>query len=279
MISNKIKEKDMPEVWSEFYSEGFFGYGEKGDFQYFSFWHILPILILIAGIILTYIFREKIANSKHEKTFRFILGCVMLLAEFGFFWRLLYVGPGTTTLHTMMNKLPIQVCEWTCIFAVLMVLTENKHLFDIDVTVCLTLGVSALILPAVILDSGPRYFRYYQFWLEHIVPIYSVFYMMFVKGFRYDIKKIYKPIIFLFILAGFSMLANYYIPEANYMYLQGDALGEAITSVIPSNQFARFGLFAAITLSLFGIEFLIFFLVRYFKKKKEADSERLMENN
>ena len=279
MIPNIIKEKDMPEVWSEFYSEGFFGYGEKGDFQYFSFWHILPILILIAGIILTYIFREKIANSKHEKTFRFILGCVMLLAEFGFFWRLLYVGPGTTTLHTMMHKLPIQVCEWTCIFAVLMVLTENKHLFDIDVTVCLTLGVSALILPAVILDSGPRYFRYYQFWLEHIVPIYSVFYMMFVKGFRYDIKKIYKPVIFLFILAGFSMLANYYIPEANYMYLQGDALGEAITSIIPSNQFARFGLFAAITLLLFGIEFLIFFLVRYFKKKKETDSERLTENN
>lgn len=269
----------MSEVWSEFYSEGFFGYGEKGDFQYFSFWHILPILILIAGIILTYIFREKIANSKHEKTFRFILGCVMLLAEFGFFWRLLYVGPGTTTLHTMMHKLPIQVCEWTCIFAVLMVLTENKHLFDIDVTVCLTLGVSALILPAVILDSGPRYFRYYQFWLEHIVPIYSVFYMMFVKGFRYDIKKIYKPIIFLFILAGFSMLANYYIPEANYMYLQGDALGEAITSIIPSNQFARFGLFTAITLLLFGIEFLIFFLVRYFKKKKETNSERLTENN
>ena len=279
MISNKIKGKDMSEVWSEFYSEGFFGYGEKGDFQYFSFWHILPILILIAAIILTYIFREKIANSKHEKTFRFILGCVMLLAEFGFFWRLLYVGPGTTTLHTMMHKLPIQVCEWTCIFAVLMVLTENKHLFDIDVTVCLTLGVSALILPAVILDSGPRYFRYYQFWLEHIVPIYSVFYMMFVKGFRYDIKKIYKPIIFLFILAGFSMLANYYIPEANYMYLQGNALGEAITSIIPSNQFARFGLFTAITLLLFGIEFLIFFLVRYFKKKKEADSERLTENN
>ena len=63
------------------------------------------------------------------------------------------------------------------------------------------------------------------------------------------------------------------------MYLQGDALGEAITSIIPSNQFARFALFAAITLLLFGIEFLIFFLVRYFKKKKEADSERLTENN
>ena len=264
----------MPDIWSEFYKDGFFGYGEKGDFKYFSFWHFLPILILVAGIILTYIFREKIRNSKHEKTFRFILGCLMLLAEFGFFWRLLYVGPGSPDVHNMISKLPIQVCEWTCIFAALMVFTENKHLFDIDVVVCLTLGIAPLLLPAVILDSGPRYFRYYQFWFEHIIPIYSFFYMMFIKGFRYNIKTIYKPIIFLCILAGFSMLANYYVPEGYYMYLQGDTLGEAITSILPNNQFGRFGIFFAITILLFGIEFFVFFLIRKYKKKKETNLEQ-----
>lgn len=269
----------MPDVWSEFFKEGFFGYGEKGDFQYFSIWHFLPILILIAGIILTYIFRDKIADSKHEKTFRLILGCTMLLAEFGFFWRLLYVGPGDTVHHTMMTKLPIQVCEWTCIFAAIMVFTENKHFFDIDATICLTLGVAPLLLPAVILDSGPKYFRYYQFWLEHIIPIYSVFYMMFIKGLRYDIKKIYKPLTFLCILAAISMVANYFIPEASYMYLQGDALGPAITSILPSNQFARFGVFTAVTLLLFGIEFLIFYLIRRYRKKKEDTPIEPVENN
>ena len=75
------------------------------------------------------------------------------------------------------------------------------------------------------------------------------------------------------------MLANYYIPEANYMYLQGDALGEAITSIIPSNQFARFGVFAAITFMLFGIEFLIFYLIRRFKKKKEDNIKEPVENS
>ena len=269
----------MPEVWSEFFKDGFFGYGEMGDFQYFSIWHFLPIIVLIAGIVLTYIFREKIASSKHEKTFRFILGCVMLLAEFGFFWRLLYVGPGTSTIHTMMTKLPIQVCEWTCIFAVLMVFTENKHLFDIDVTVCLTLGIAPLLLPAVIQDAGPKYFRYYQYWIEHIVPVYSVFYMMFIKGFRYNVKKIYKPIIFLCVLAGFSMLANYYIPEASYMYLQGNTLGETLTRILPSNQFARFGVFAAIAFALFGIEFLVFYFIRRYKKKKEENLNTPVNNN
>ena len=59
-----------------------------------------------------------------------------------------------------------------------MVLTENKHFFDIDVFVCLTVGILPLALPAVINKTGPTYYRYYQFWLEHILPIYAVFYMM-----------------------------------------------------------------------------------------------------
>ena len=61
------------------------------------------------------------------------------------------------------------------------------------------------------------------------------------------------------------------------MYLQGDSLGEAIAKIIPSNQFARFGVFAPIALLLFGIEFLVFYLIRRIKKKKEADPTRLTE--
>lgn len=268
----------MPENWAEFYKDGFFGYGEKGDFTYFSFWHFLPIILLIAGIILTYIFRDKIANSKHEKTYRFILGCVMLLAEFGFFWRLLYTGPGSVNLHHMMTKLPIQVCEWTCIFASLMVLTENKHLFDIDSVVCLTIGIWPLFMPAVIRDCGPSYFRYYQFWFEHLIPVYSVFYMMFVKGFRYDVKKIYKAFTFLVVLAIFSMIANHYIPDATYMYLQGDTLGEKFASILPANQFARFGVFTIVVSIMFGIEFLVFYFIRCYRNKKQENPTNSEEN-
>ena len=47
---------------AEFYKDGFFGYGEKGDFTYFSFWHFLPIILLIGGIILTYFLKDKIKS-------------------------------------------------------------------------------------------------------------------------------------------------------------------------------------------------------------------------
>lgn len=258
----------MPEYWVEFYKDGFFGYGEEGDFTYFSIWHFLPIIVLIVSIILTYVFREKIKALKHEKTIRFVLGCAMLLMELGYYWRVLYVGAGDGVSHSLMTKLPLQVCEWTCIFAALMMFTENKHLFDIDATVCLTLGIAPLLLPAVLTNAGPSYFRYYQYWLLHILPIYSVFYMMFIKGYRYDVRKVYKPFLFLVVLSALSMVANHFIPDGSYMYLQGDDLGKDLASILPSNQFLRFLVFAPLALALFGLEFLVFFVIRKIAKKR-----------
>lgn len=255
--------------WAEFFSDGFFGYGEKGNFKFFSFWHFLPIIILIAGIILTYIFRDKIKNSKYEDKFRLILGIAMMLTEMSYFWRLLYIGNSDLGEHTLLTRLPFQVCEWTCIFGVIMVFTLDKHMFDIDVVVCLTIGILPLIYPAVIVRTGPTYFRYYQFWFEHILPIYAVFYMMFIKGFKYDIKKVYKPLIFLLVLGLICIYFNYKIPNATYMYLQGDDLGETLTKLLPANQFGRLAVFLPVIMFIFGIHFLVFFFIRKSRSKKE----------
>lgn len=260
----------VKEVIFRFYEEGFFGYGEKGDFKYFSFWHFLPIILLVVGIVLTYDYREKIRNSKHEKTFRLILGMVMMFVEMSYFWRLLYIGNTDIGESDMMSRLPFQICEWTCIFATLMVLTENKHFFDIDVVVCLTLGLLPLALPAVIQRTGPTYYRYYQFWLEHLLPIYAVFYMMFVKGFKYDVKKSYKAFIFLVVLGGICIFLNHKFPQATYMYLQGDDLGAFLTSLLPENQFGRLAIYLCVALLLFGAEYLVFHFLEKKKLAKEA---------
>lgn len=263
-----MQANEAPAV--QFYSEGFFGYGEKGDFHYFSFWHFLPIVLLIAGIVLTYIYREKISRSKHEKTFRTVLGAAMMFTEMSYFWRLLYIGCSDLGEINLLSRLPFQICEWTCIFAVLMVLTENKHFFDIDVVVCLTLGILPLFLPAVIQRTGPTYYRYYQFWLEHLLPIYAVFYMMFVKGYRYRLKNIYKAFVFLVSLGAVCIYLNVKIPHATYMYLQGDDLGETITGMMPAGQFGRLLVFIGIEAVLVAIEFAVFYFIHRAQAKKSA---------
>ena len=40
-----------------FYSDGFFGYGEAGDFKYFSIAHFVPLIILAIAIVVTYLKR------------------------------------------------------------------------------------------------------------------------------------------------------------------------------------------------------------------------------
>ena len=75
-----------------FYNSGFFGFGEKGNFKYWSLAHFIPIILLIAAIVLIYRYRAWLREWKHEENFRFIFAFVMLMVEMSYFWRLLYVG-------------------------------------------------------------------------------------------------------------------------------------------------------------------------------------------
>ena len=75
----------------DFYRDGFLGYGEKGNFTYFSFWHFLPVVILIASIVLTYIYRAKIKEWKYEKYIRYTLAFVIMIVEMSYYWRIYIV--------------------------------------------------------------------------------------------------------------------------------------------------------------------------------------------
>ena len=114
-------------VWCEFYSAGFFGYGEKGDFQYGSIWHFLPIVLLIAGVFFTRRYAAQIRSWKHEESFRFLLAFGILLVEMSYFWRLLYVGSASMEKHNLMDKLPLQVCEWSAILSAFMLMKKKPQ--------------------------------------------------------------------------------------------------------------------------------------------------------
>lgn len=239
-----------------FYNSGFFGYGEKGDFTYWSIAHFLPIIILIGAMIALYRLRHRIREWKHEENLRFILGFIMLITEMSYYWRLIYVGSGRADLGTLMTKIPIQVCQWTCIFAAFMIMKKSRIFYEICYFVCLTLGLMPLITPAVIITTGPGYYRYYQFWLEHLLPIFAVFYMTFVHGFRVTVKKIWQPIIFLDILAVFSVYGNSTVDGANFMYLATKTEGDSLANLFPENVFLRLAVYGIIMIIMFAIAYL-----------------------
>jgi len=233
-LTKKAEKALEPVVQVNFFKNGFFGYAEKGNFKYWSFAHFFPLILYGLGIFLIFHYREKLKNWKHEENFRFIFAAVMLFAEMSYFWRLLYVGSSDPNEHNLLDKLPLQVCEWTCILAIFMITKKSKWLYPICFYVCLTIGIFPLLTPSVIVTAGPAYYRYYQYWLEHILPPLAVFYMTFVHGFRPTKKGIIPATCFMGVLVVFALICNANIEGANYLYIaKGTSAGGGKTLMDP----------------------------------------------
>ena len=278
VLTNEVEDL-KPATTAIFYSEGFFGYGEKGNFKYWSFAHFTPILIFAFAIYLMYRYRDALKNWKHEENFRFICAAAMLFVEMSYFWRLLYVGssePGASI--DMLDKLPLQVCEWTCILAVFMMMKKSRAIYPICFYVCFTIGIFPLLTPAVITTTGPAYYRYYQYWLEHMLPPLAVFYMTFVHGFRPTKKGIISAVGFMTVLTTFALICNANIPGANYLYLAdgttsgGGSIMDPIRAMVGGSTVALIILLAALVIG-------IFFLAYYAHKWIIALSEKTNKNS
>ena len=238
------------EVWARFFREGFFGYGEKGNFKYWSIAHFAPLILFGIAIYLLFRYRAAIREWKHEENLRFGLGIAMIICEMSYYWRLLYVGPGNLGEYNLLDKLPLQVCGWTCVLAAIMMFKKSRFIYCICFYVCLTIGMFPLLTPAVISTAGPGYYRYYQYWLEHILPPLGVFYMTFVHGYHVKMKDMLKGFGFFAILAPIAILANLNLPKLvsdlepgytpNYLYLAvgtadgGGSLMDVLMKIAPT---------------------------------------------
>ena len=110
----------------------------------------------------------------------------------------------------------------------------------------------ALIYPLVIKNAGPRYYRYYQFWLEHILPIISVFYLMFVHDMKPEKKGILYTCFITVPLTIIALIANSRIEGARYLYLTLDV------KILPENMILRVAILFVLVLCIFYVMYLPF---------------------
>lgn len=245
-----------------FYSDGFFGYSKTQDFFIGSPWHFIPILLMIIVIELIYKYRKEIREFKYESTIRYVVAFIMMIVEMSYFWRLLYVG-SQGSAPDMMHYLPIQMCQWGLILCIFTMTSKNQKLFSINYFITLLFASIALIYPIVILYTGPTYYRFYQFWLEHILPIICVFYLMFVHNLKPDYKGIYRTLYLIVPLTIVSVIANSKIEGASYLYLTMKL------PFLPDNQLIKIPILVVITFTLFHILYFIFYKIDNHKKTKE----------
>lgn len=240
----------------------FFGAGKEIEFENFSAAHFLPIIVGIALILIIYFLRDKIKSSKYENSFCYIMAFALIISEMSYYWRLI----GIPSLEpNPIDHLPITVCGWAVTFCSFMVIGKSQTLFDISYFWLLCGSVFALITPTVISYTGPTRFRYYQFWVEHILGFIAIFYMIFVHNMRPTVKSAIKSYIALMVLAVIAYFANRMLgPGANYLFMARPEDTPSILDILPPN----FALRLAVMISVITLLYFLAYLPWYIKDKK-----------
>ncbi len=195
------------------------------------------------------------------------------MVEMSYFWRLLYVGSEGQYEH-LLTKLPLQVCQWTLISTCFMMAKKSPHLFSMTFFLTMSTGLIPLFVPAVISKTGPAYYRYYQFWGEHLLPIIGMYYMMFVHGFKPKPIGAGYALGMLGLLSIPAAIANANIEEASFLYLKNtDSF--AMLTFLPKSLAGKLALYAVVILALFAAVYGIYLLVIKFASK----NKQLNKNN
>lgn len=220
-----------------YYSDGFFGFGPPGTFRAYGWMHFIPIILCIGLLILTGFQRERLRNWKEEIHLRFVLAFLMFLMELSYYVWLLYVGDNSGN-YLMMSKLPVHVCDLGLIVCMFMVPSGNRTLFGINFFVTLFGATLACIIPQTVLDgANPRYFRYYQYFAEHLLPVFCTVYMILVHQMKPRYRDIWISIAVLGALAIPATALNNAFPGSDYMFFRLES------PLLPESQLLRAGVF------------------------------------
>lgn len=189
----------------------FFGKEVGIEFQEYGIWHLLPLLVIILGVLLIFIFRNKLRVSKHEKYFRYALAITAIVMEVSL--HLWYIFNGTWSFP---EQMPIGLCAFSLFMSIYVLFTKSWKVFEIAYFWSLG-GLISVLFPDIL--YGPDRFRYYQFLLSHMVFFWSFMYMMFVHKFIPTNKSYAKSFWLLLATVLIVIIPLNFAWDANYMYL------------------------------------------------------------
>lgn len=237
----------------------FFGVGSEVEFELFTFAHFVPIIVASIIIYFIYKYKDELRNNiKLDNRLRYTIAFIMILSDMSYYWRLV----GMPVLQpNPVDHLPISVCGWAAILGSYLMVGKNQTLFDIIYFWIFTCSIFAMITPAVITYCGPTRFRYYQFWIEHLIIFIGIFYMIFVHRMRPNIKSLFKSYAALLFMAFIAYNVNQLIgPGANYLFMAKPESTPSILDILPSNFALRISIMLSAITLLYGVVYLPWYL-------------------
>ncbi|MCD6482228.1 MAG: TIGR02206 family membrane protein [Candidatus Izimaplasma sp.] len=190
---------------------GFFGDTVGIEFVAWEIYHFIPMALVVIGVLLIYLFKDKIKASGYDKRIRYTLGTLGIISEVSL--QIWLIANGNWTAKA---NLPIGLCSFSLYLGVYVMFTKNWKVFEIAYFWSLG-GVISVLFPDIL--YGPDNFRYYNFLFLHMIFFFMYMYMLFVNDYIPTFSSFKKSFVLLLIVVLFVIVPLNLIFGTNFMYL------------------------------------------------------------
>ncbi|MDQ0154814.1 YwaF family protein [Robertmurraya andreesenii] len=224
---------------------------ELFPFKLFSISHLLMLGVFVGVSAFLAIYRTKLA--KYELGLRIFLCSGLFVLESLYHYWLYKDGYWDISF-----ALTLQLCSISLLLCLLLLLTNSKLLFQIVYFLGIAGASQALITPE--LFFGFPHFRFFQFFITHILIIWVALFYVFVKGYKITRKGMWQAFGFLNIAAFTAFFVNR-LTGGNYMFLSQKPSNPSLLDYL--------GPYPFYILVLEGIA-LVLFIILYLPWKKRS---------
>ena len=230
-----------------------FDYNPDLRFDMFTPMHLLLLFLFIVVMVVFFLIKDKVYNSKYEKHIRYSLAAFLLVNEI--FLAIIEIGAGEVFL-------PFHLCSISFLLVIVLLITNNEKIFVFVFFTGIIGGIVSFAIPEFGNGGYDRY-RFYQFIIAHSAIIYVPIYYLTNYKYKINFKKFINIVIitnilgFIMLGVNFFLIAIDFYPEANYMFMMGP----------PPEVESIFGVFPWHIFVFEGVLVVSFYITYYFGNK------------
>lgn len=180
-------------------------------FSLFGFSHLAALSITLIGILVLFIISKKFSDLNNY--IRYSLISLMVIHIFYFF-----IGHWVLGSFEFPRHVPFHLCSISLYLSILTLSLNKRFLDQLIYLWALAGALGAVIFPELIGQPDFPSFTFNEFFMSHILIVWSVFYVLFFREFKLPYSKVW--LVYL-VLVGYS--AVMYILNlwwgANYLFL------------------------------------------------------------
>lgn len=223
------------------------------SFEIFSTSHLVMVALFLFGCFFLYFVRHRLAG--HKTIMRVIFLLLLLFLEGSYHYWLWIGGEWDVSF-----ALPLHLCSISVLLCMLLLILQKRLLFQLTYYIGIAGATMAILTPE--LFFGYPHFRYFQFFLIHIIIVWTALLYIFSFKFSPTSKGVVTAFISLNIFASVAAVINY-VTGGNYMFLSHKP---ATGSVLDF-----FGPYPYYILVLEGVALLLFVLMYLPFKSRRKD--------